>query len=89
MVLVLTWRSAVLALELGLNDVKAITSCPAGVDTCNGRNIPLSINEYVSETVSHDECSSAIVKICSTDVWRYKDIFQCECSSECNFLLTL
>jgi hypothetical protein len=60
-VLVLTWRSAVLALQLGLDDVKDI--CPGGVDTCNGRNIPYDTdNEYVSESVFHDESSLVIVK---------------------------
>ena len=89
-VLVLTWRSAVLALQLGLDDVKAITICPEGVDTCNGRNIPHgTYDEYVSELVFHDESSSVIVKICSTEVWRYKDTFNCECSSQSNFLLNL
>ena len=88
-VLVLTWRSAVLALQLGLDDVNAITICPAGVDTCNGRNISYSSKfEYVSELVFQVECSSVIVKICSTEVWCYKDIFHCGCPSESNFLLT-
>jgi hypothetical protein len=51
-VLVLTWRSAVLALQLGLDDVNAITICPTGADTCNGRNISYSTkDEYVSELV--------------------------------------
>jgi hypothetical protein len=51
-VLVLTWRSAVLALQLGLDDVKAITICPDGKDTCNGRNISYSNkDEYVFELV--------------------------------------
>jgi len=80
-VLVLTWRSAVLALQLGLDDVEAITVCPDGVDTCNG-------SMYVSELVFQVESSSVIVKICSTEVWRYKDIFYYECSSQSNFLLT-
>jgi hypothetical protein len=90
-VLVLTWRSAVLALQLGLDDVKVITTCPSGVDTCNGRNISNSTNEeyeYVSEPVFHNESSTIIVKICCTEVWCYKDIFHCECSSQSNFLLT-
>jgi len=88
-VLVLTWRSAVLALQLGLDDVKAITICPDEVETCNVRNIPHSIyEEYVSELVFQDETLSVIVKICSTEVWRYKDTFHCECSSKSNFLLT-
>ena len=82
-VLVLTWRSAVLALQLGLDEVKNITDCRMGVDTCNG-------SMYVSELVFQVECSSVIVKILvsSTEVWRYKDIFHCECSSQSNFLLT-
>jgi hypothetical protein len=68
-VLVLTWRSAVLALQLGLDDVTAITLCPAAVDTCNGRNISYSTDsQYVSEFVFHVECSSVIVKICSTEI---------------------
>ena len=69
-VLVLTWRSAVLALQLGLDDVEAITVCPTGVDTCNGRNISYkTAKEYVSELVFQVECSSVIVKIlvCSTE----------------------
>jgi hypothetical protein len=76
----------VLALQLGLDDVKAITLCPAGVDTCNGRNISHSTNEYVSGLVLLVDCSSVIVKICSTELWRYKDICHCECSSQSNFL---
>jgi hypothetical protein len=66
--LVLTWRSAVLALQLGLDDVKAITNCSTGVDTCNGQKIPHN-DEYVSELVFQDESLSVIVKICSTEVW--------------------
>ena len=78
-VLVLTWRSAVLALQLGLDDVNAITFCPAGVYTCNGSNISYNTkNEYVSELILQVECSSVIIRICSTEVWRYKDIFHCE-----------
>jgi len=81
-VLVLTWRSAVLALQLGLDDVKDITICPSGVDICNGSYISYNTNyEYVSELILQVECSSVIVKICSTEIWRYKDIFHCECSS--------
>ena len=77
-----------LALQLGLDDVKAITVCPAGVDTCNGRNISYRTDKpYVSELVFQVECSSVIVKICSTEVWRYKVIFRCECSSQSKFLL--
>jgi hypothetical protein len=87
-VLVLTWRSAVLALQLGLDDVKAIADCPDGMDTCNGGNISHSTNEYVSGLVLLVECSSVTVKICSTELWRYKEIFHCECSSQSNFLLT-
>jgi hypothetical protein len=80
-VLVLTWRSAVLAVQLGLDNVKALTVCPTGVDTCNGEL-------YVSELVFQDECSSVIVEICSTEICRYKDIFRCEYSSQSNILLT-
>jgi hypothetical protein len=62
-VLVLTWRWAVLALQLGLDDVKAITFCPDEVSTCNGSNTTYSTkDEYVSELVFHDESSSLIVK---------------------------
>jgi len=72
-VLVLTWRSAVLALQLGLDDLKAITNCRAGVDTCNGRNTSYSTkDEYVSEPHFHDESSSVIVKKCSRKVWGYR-----------------
>ena len=89
-VLVLTWRSAVLALVIRLEDIKNMTNCGSEVNICDGRNTSYSTeNEYVSEPVFHDESSSVIVKICSADVWRYKEIFHCECSSECNFLLTL
>jgi len=89
-VLVLTWRSAVLALQLGLDDVKAIKICRTGVDTCYGRNISyITYDEYVSEPVFHDESLSVIVKICSTEVWRYKGIFHCECSSQSNLQLNL
>ena len=78
-----------LALQLGLDDVKAITSCPDGVETCNGRNISYSTDKpYVSKLVFQVECSSVTVKICSTEVWRYKVIFRCEYSSQSNFLLT-
>ena len=79
-----------MALQLGQEDIKNKTDCRSEVNICNGRNTSYSTDyEYVSEPVFHDEISSVIVKICSTDVWRYKDIFHCECSSECNFLLTL
>ena len=77
-VLVLTWRLAVLALQLGLDDVKAISSCNEGVDICNGSNAALNTREYVSELVFQAVCSSVIVKICPTEVWLYKDIFRCE-----------
>ena len=78
-----------LALQLGLDDINAITNCPAGVNTCNGSNISYSTkDEYVSELAFHVESSSVIVKICSTEVWCYNDIFHCGCSSESNFLLT-
>jgi len=88
-VLVLTWRSAVLALQLGMDDVKSITKCTEGGYICNGSNI-LHRNylEYVFELIFQVECSSAIVKISSTEFWIYKDIFHCECSSQSNFLLT-
>jgi hypothetical protein len=79
MVLVLTWRSAVLALQLGLDDVKAITNCTSGVDTCNGSKISHSTNKYVYELIFHEDSSSVTGEICSTEVWRYKDIFHCEC----------
>jgi len=62
-VLVLIWRSAVLALQLRLDDVKAITNCTKEVETCNGSNTSYSTeDEYVSELVFHDESSSLIVK---------------------------
>ena len=78
-----------LALQLGLDDVKAITVCPDEVDTCNGRNISYSTDdEYVSEVVFQVECSSVIVEVCSTEVWRYKVIFRCEYSPQSKFLLT-
>ena len=79
-----------LALQLGQEDIKNMTNCGSEVNICDGRNTSYStVYDYVSEPVFHDESSSVIVKICSGDVWRYKDIFHCECSSECNFLLTL
>jgi len=88
-VLVLTWRSAVLALQLGLDDVEDITNCSDVVYTCNGSNISyITSYEYVSELIFQVECLSAIVKIYSTEVWRYKDMFHCECSSQSGFLST-
>jgi len=53
----------VLALQLRLDDVKAITNCTKEVETCNGSNTSYSTeDEYVSELVFHDESSSLIVK---------------------------
>jgi len=79
----------VLALELGLDDVKAITVCSTGVDTCNGRNISYSTDkQYVSELGFQVASSSVIIKICCSEVWRYKIIIHRECSSQSNFLLT-
>lgn len=77
-ILVLTWLSAALALQLGLDDVKAISSCTEEVAICNGSNTALTTNEYVSELVLQAAFSSVIVKIRPTEVWLYKDIFRCE-----------
>ena len=77
-----------LALQLGLDDVKSLTFCPVSLDICNGHNISYNADlQYVAELILQVECSSVIIKICSTDVWRSKDIFHCECSSQSNFLL--
>lgn len=55
-VLVLTWRSAVVALQLGLDEVQAMSACPDEVDTCKGSTTPLSAGEYVSEPLCQSDC---------------------------------
>lgn len=60
LILVLTWRSAVSAVQLGLDEVRDISVCSAEVDTCEGRITSLDTYEYVSELMRRNKLNSVL-----------------------------
>jgi hypothetical protein len=45
LVLVLIWRSVLSALQLRLDEVRTISACPDGVNTCDGQITSLNYQE--------------------------------------------